>query len=57
LFWSNAPSLLAQKLVLEQRSITFGPKACFGAQHSITFVQKLVWEQRSIAFQTKTKMR
>ena len=30
-FGSNAPSLLEQKLVLEQHSITFGAKACFGA--------------------------
>ena len=31
LFWSNAPSRLLPKLVLEQHSATFGPKACFGA--------------------------
>ena len=30
-FWSNPPSLLEQNTVLEQQSITFRAKACFGA--------------------------
>ena len=65
-FWSNTPSLLDQKLVLEQPSITFRAKYCFGATlHHFwskslfwsstpsLFVQKLVLEQHSIVFQTK----
>ncbi len=63
LFGSNTPSLLLQKLVLEQHSITFGPKACLGATvhnfwskglfwSSVPSVleQKLVLEQHSITF-------
>ncbi len=70
LFWSNPPSLLEQNIALEQQSITFGAKTCFGATvHAFwsksllgsntpsLLVQKLVLEQHSIAFQTKEKMR
>ncbi len=58
LFWSNPPSLLEQNIALEQQSITFGAKACFGAAlHHLwsknffwsntpsLLEQKLVWEQ------------
>ena len=49
LFGNNTPSLLVEKLVWEQSSITFGAKACFGNNTASFLVQKLVWEQHSIA--------
>ncbi len=65
-FGSNAPSLLEQKLVLEQHSITFGAKTSFGATiHHFwnkslfwsstpsLLEQKLVLEQHSITFGAK----
>ena len=65
-FGSNAPSLVEQKLVLEQHSITFGAKASLGATiHHFwskslfwsnapsLWEQKLVLEQRYITFGAK----
>ncbi len=43
MFWSNDPSLLLQKLVLEQPSITFGVKACFGATLYHFWSKSLFW--------------
>ena len=55
LFWSNSPSLLEQKLVLEQHSITFGPKACFGATLHHFWSKSLFWSNTQSLF--KQKMR
>ena len=43
LLWSNNPSLLEQKLVLEQRSITFGAKTSFGATLHHFWSKSLLW--------------
>jgi hypothetical protein len=42
-FGSNAPSLLEQKLVLEQHSITFGANTSFGATIHHFWSKSLLW--------------
>ncbi len=42
-FWSNTPSLLVQKLVLEHHSTTFGPKASFGATLHHVLPKSVLW--------------
>ncbi len=47
LFGSNTPSLLLQKPVLEQLSITFGPTACLGATLHNFWSKSLFWSNTS----------
>ena len=52
LFWSNPPSLLELNIALEQQSITFGAKTCFGATVHHFWSKSLFWSN-SITFGAK----